>query len=356
MLPLFTVFKKLGEVLPYCQLGTLPTPVSPMSSLTTKLGGPDLYIKRDDLSGSLYGGNKIRKLEFILADALRKNCKRVITSGAAGSNHALATALYSARCGLQPTLMLFEQPLSPAIGPTLLADYAAGAEMHHDTTYTQHVRHLRDITEHHRLQDGEAPYLIPAGGSSVTGTAGFVNAAFELRQQLTSSGLPIPETIFTALGTMGTAAGLLLGLKTAGISSHLVAVQVVPDVVANFGGFKTLYDETNTFLHRLDPSFPLAPLSSDDVSIVTDFLGDGYGFPTAEGTEAIALFKKYESISLDPVYTGKTAAALIHHCLLKTKNNSPGPVLFWNTKSSIFPETGHVGYHLLPSEFHHYFV
>lgn len=354
MLPLFTEFKKLGEVLPHCRLGTFPTPVSPLRSLTIQLGGPDLYIKQDDRSGSLYGGNKIRKLEFILANALRKNCKRVITSGAAGSNHALATALYSTQCGLQPTLMLFEQPLSPTIGPTLLTDYNTGAVMYHDTTYAQHIRHLRDIIEQYRQQDGEVPYVIPAGGSSVTGATGFVNAAFELRQQFASSGLPYPEAIFTALGTMGTAVGLLLGLKVAEIPSRLVAVQVVPNVVASLKGFKTLYNETNAFLHRLDPSFPLVPLSSDDVSIVTDFLGDGYGYPTTEGIEAITLFKKYEGVSLDPVYTGKTAAALIHHC--RTPKNDSGPILFWNTKSSVFPKIGQVDYHLLPSEFHHYFT
>jgi len=351
MLPLFTVFKKLGEVLPYRRLGTFPTPVSAMPTLTKTLGGPDLFIKRDDLSGPLYGGNKIRKLEFVLADALKKNCKRVITSGAAGSNHALATALYSKQCGIQPTLMLFEQPPSPAIGPTLLADFATKAEMHHDSTYTSHLKHIQKIRESCTGQDGSTPYIIPAGGSSVLGATGFVNAAFELREQIDGGQIPQPDTIYAALGTMGTAVGLLLGLKAAQLSTRLVAVQVVPDVVANPDLFATFYQQLNIFLNQQDPAFPILPLSPEDVTITTDFLGEGYGFSTPEAREAISLFKDNESISLDPVYTGKTAAGMVSHC----RNERSGKILFWNTKSSVFPETASVDYHDLPKSFHHYF-
>lgn len=351
MVPLFSVFKKLGEVLPYRRLGTLPTPVSHMINLSKKLGGPDVFIKRDDQSGTLYGGNKIRKLEFILADALKQGCNRIITSGAAGSNHALATALYGTQCGLQPTLMLFEQPPSPAIGPTLLADFATGAELFHDNTFTSHLKHIQEITDSYTIQDGRKPYLIPAGGSSVLGAVGFVNAAFELRQQINEGLLPQPDTIFTALGTMGTAVGLLLGLKAAKLTTRLVAVQVVPDVVANPNRFASFYQQLNTWLNQQDPAFPILPLQSGDVTITTDFLGEGYGFHTPEALDAITQFKENEAISLDPVYTGKTAAAMIQYC----RTERSGNVLFWNTKSSVFPEIMSVDYHHLPEPFHQYF-
>ena len=354
MIPLFTRFPKLQSHFPHLPLGTFPTPVESMTGFNGRCGSGELYIKRDDLSGLLYGGNKVRKLEFLLAEAKRAGAKRVITSGAAGSNHALATALYSRQCGFKTTLMLFEQPPLPGIGATLLADLATGAEMFHDATYQQHLDHLQSVAAACRDDDGMPPYIIPAGGSCPVGIIGFVNAAFELGEQITKGRLPEPVAIYVAFGTMGTAAGLLLGLRAAGIRSKLIAVRVVPESVANRVKFTSLFNETNNLLLSGDPSFPRCTIDDNDFAICDDYLGEGYGKTTPDALSAIEEFASAEGITLDPVYTGKTGAAFLAEARRKKYNGRP--LLYWHTKNSRSLPSGEKDFHQLPADFHRYFT
>jgi len=358
-LPLFSSFPRLRQALPHCHIGGFPTPVEPLAGIASRTGrSGGLFIKRDDLSASLYGGNKIRKLEFLLAAARRAGAKRVITSGAAGSNHALATALYARKMGFAVTLMLAEQPYLPTIGSTLMADFACGAELFHDDTYAQHRKHLQAVAEHYLNVEGVAPYVIVGGGSSALGAAGFVNAAFELREQIKNGSLPEPAAIYVAFGTMGTVAGLLIGLRAANIRSKIVAVSVVPDVVANEEKFAILFEDTCRLLCDADPAFPRVTLNRDDYCINYDFLGEGYGICTSAGLAAMEEFKSGDDIALDPVYTGKTAAAFLEDARsgggLREKN-----LLFWHTKSKNFPrlpQGAGSDFHRLPREFHRYFT
>lgn len=359
-LPLLSLFPRLRPALPHCDIGAFPTPVEPLvgiASRTGRSGVGGLFIKRDDLSATLYGGNKVRKLEFLLAAARRTGAKRIITSGAAGSNHALATALYARRHGFAVTLMLFEQPYLPAIGPTLLADFACGAELFHDDTYAQHCKRLQAATEHYLDVEGVAPYIIPGGGSSPLGAAGFVNAAFELREQIKKGSVPEPAAIYVAFGTMGTVAGLLIGLRAANIRSKIVAVSVVPGIVANEEKFAILVEDTCRLLYGADPSFPRVILKKSDYYINDDFLGEGYGLCTAEGVSAMDEFKSSDDIALDPVYTGKTAAAFLEDA--RSEGLREKTLLFWHTKSKKFPplpQGEEADFHRLPSEFHRYFT
>lgn len=352
MIPLFNEYPALRESINYRQLANLFTPLKKIEALETRPDCNEILIKRDDISGSLYGGNKIRKLEFVFGDALAAGATRVITSGAAGSNHALAVALYGKKLGLKVTLMLFEQPFNPDIYKNLLADYSCDAQMYLDQDYESHVNSMDKMIRLYREIDNKEPFVIPAGGSSVSGVLGYVNAAFELKEQVAKGELREPAAIYVALGTMGTAVGLLLGLKAAKIKSKLIAVQVVPSYVANYQKFAALFEDTNRHLHRMDNSFPLFRISPDDLVIETNYLGEGYGFATEKSAAAVEFMKKQHSLSLDTVYTGKTFAALMD--AVKERKHD-GDILFWNTKNSVPLPGYNIDYKQLPESFHHFF-
>jgi D-cysteine desulfhydrase len=351
MIPLFNHYPLLAVSLNYYKIGNLPTPVQKFEKLGKELSRDDLFIKRDDLSADLYGGNKIRKLEFIFGEVIASGFKQVLTSGAAGSNHALAVALHGAQSGLKVTLMLFDQPYNTEISKNLLADFASGAQMHLDCTYESHVASMNKLLNEN---GADQIYVIPPGGSSVLGVCGYVNAAFELKEQVQRALIPEPKTIYVAMGTMGTAVGLILGLKAAGLKSKVVAVRVVPSFVADHDKFMTLFESANRMLHDKDPSFPLIELTHDDFVIDSDFLGMGYGHITTESSDAVQRLKKTENIRLEGVYTGKSFASFLQAAGNDKLN---GPLLFWNTKSSVpLPSLKDgIDYKELPSAFHKYF-
>jgi 1-aminocyclopropane-1-carboxylate deaminase/D-cysteine desulfhydrase-like pyridoxal-dependent ACC family enzyme len=325
-------FPELGRKLPYLSLGTLPTPCEKLKGLSEKTGN-HLYVKRDDISGDLYGGNKVRKLEYLLADAKRLGSNRIITSGAVGSNHALAVATYSMSLGFKSVLMLFGDQRGEHVKANLLADYQTGAEMYYDATFGEHQKHLLEVEAFYREKDVVAPYVIPAGGTSALGVAGYINAAFELKAQIDSGEMPHPEAIFLPLGTMGTAAGLLLGMKIAGVQVKIIPVQVVPSFVADEKKLLSLLTSANDYYHSLDATFPSIAFTIDNLQIDKEHLGPGYGLPTKQSEKAIAEFMDLEGIGLDFVYSGKAAAAFLDYAI--TNTGSGKTVLFWNTKSSV---------------------
>lgn len=325
-------FPELGKKLPYIPLGKLPTPCEKLKALSSKTGN-NLYVKRDDISGDLYGGNKVRKLEYLLADARRSGSRRIITSGAVGSNHALAVATYSSNLGFQVVLMLFGDQRGEHVKANLLADCKTGAEMFYDVTYEEHQKHLAQIEALYREKDGIPPYIIPAGGTSILGMAGYINAAFELKAQVDEGEIPSPDVVFLPLGTMGTAAGLVLGMKAADVKCKIIPVQVVPSFVADEKKFSSLIKSANEYYHSLDKSFPLIEFKQEDFAIDKDNLGPGYGLPTRQSEEAIKTFMDLEGIVLDEVYSGKAAAAFLKFSTDNTGTKKT--VLFWNTKSSI---------------------
>ena len=355
MIPLFEHYPLLGDKLPYISLGELPTPVEKLDRLGGDIGLEHLYIKRDDLTGKVYGGNKVRKLEFLLGRALRTRAKEVLALGFAGSNHALATAIYARQVGLKSISMLMPQPNAYYVRRNLLMSHYCGAELH------QH-RNVPSLTMgtiyqllRHKLKHGHFPQTITAGGSSPLGVAGFVNAAFELKEQIMEGKMPEPDRIYVPLGTMGTAVGLTLGLKVAGLKSRVISVRVIGDKFANGIKMVKLFHETNSLLHSLDPSFPEVEFFEKDTDIRHDFLGQGYAHFTKEGMKAVTRVKKNEGIKLDGTYTGKTFAALIDDA--ENQDLRDKVVLFWNTcNSRDFSDViATVDYRRLPRCFHRYF-
>jgi 1-aminocyclopropane-1-carboxylate deaminase/D-cysteine desulfhydrase-like pyridoxal-dependent ACC family enzyme len=350
--PLFKQFERLGDTLSFRAVGTFPTPVHRLAGLCATTGNRSLFIKNDDVSGPLYGGNKVRKLEFLLADALRQGAVRVITSGAAGSNHALATAIYAQQAGLRTTLILFDQPASCAVCNNLLMDLHTGAEMIYEERYEQYETALRNLQDHYLRIEGRPPYVIPAGGSSPVGVLGYVNAAFELRSQIENGLLPEPEAIYVPLGTMGTVAGLALGLCAAGMKSRIHAVRVISAAVANREKCRALINETGRLLSQVGASVTEAVKS---VVIEGGFFEPGYGRASPRVTQAVRTGLELDGLELDITYSGKAFAAFLSAARSK---NGTGPLLFWDTKNSRpFPHNALTrDYRDLPTAFHRFFL
>ena len=359
MRPLFDAYPRLREGVPFVALGVFPTPVARMEhleeTLRSEMGDGRLYVKRDDLSGQPYGGNKVRKLEFLLGRAVREGRKAVLTFGAAGSNHALATAIYAKQLGLRSISMLTPQPNTLSVRRNLLMSHHVGAELHHSPSMKRVAVAAVCQLALHRVRDGAFPYVIPPGGSAPTGILGFVNAAFELKQQIADRVLPEPDCLYAASGTMGTVVGLLLGLRAAGLRTRVVAVRVTDERFTSLRKAGYLFDKTNALLHRADPSFPRFPFPSDKLQFRNEFYGPGYAVYTEEGMRAVRRIQETEGLRLEGVYTGKTFAAVLADAqagLLRDQK-----VLFWNTYNShdFRAEIEGLDYPLLPRAFHRYF-
>lgn len=329
MYPLIVRYPELKAKLPYLQLTELPTPISRADRLGARLGLDSLMIKRDDESALLYGGNKVRKLEFVLADALDKGCDAVVTFGAVGSNHALATAIYATQLGLKVYVVLTDQPVTPNIANTLRYHATLGTTLVHAGSYENTVAAYEHIIANHPT-GAERVYKVAWGGSSWLGTTGFVAAAMELADQIPTGAAP--DVIYAACGTMGTAAGLSLGCRLAGLSARIQAVQVTPPAVYSENSFQKLFNATNAALHERDTALPLLENPMLNVDTYTDFYGDGYAIATPQACEAVELISETEGLKLETTYTGKALAALLEHA--RTGKLSGKKVLFWNTYNS----------------------
>ncbi len=293
---------------PRFSLAHLPTPLVEMKRLRTAVGPscPRLFIKRDDCTGLAFGGNKTRKLEFLIGAALAQGADTLVTTGAVQSNHARQTAAAAAAAGLACKLVLFD--IVPYDGATyrrsgnLMLDGMLGAEVEIVPAGTpQRETFERVFTE---LEgQGHRPYFAPAGGSNVTGALGYVAAYSELLSQLRERGIEATR-LFHASSSGGTQAGLLAGRALAGEGPRIEGINVYrPDHDAMAGGIARLAADTAA---RLTLACPL-----DDVVLHGGVLGAAYGLPTPAMREAVTLLARAEGIFLDPVYTGKAMAGLL---------------------------------------------
>lgn len=347
-LPIFQAFPKLAGAAGHVPLATLPTPLETHRGADLGLPLQSLMIKRDDVSGHLYGGNKVRKLEFLLGEALRVRARGVLTFGVAGSNHALATSIYAQSCGLECHSMLTRQSNAAYVRRNLLAGLHAGAHLlpcnSEEDAAAEASRLISDARDR-----GETIVSVRGGGSTPLGCLGFVNAGLELAQQLRQQSLPIPDRIYLALGTVGTAAGLLLGIRLAGLPTGMVAVRVVREDIASPRRFRDLIQGTEQMLD-------CAGSCGDEVpEIRHEFIGPGYARFTTEGVAAMGVAHRSLGLKLEGTYTGKAFAALLHDCRQGRLENEN--VLFWNTYNSrpIARAALALDYRSLPEPFHTYF-
>lgn len=322
---LSAAYPELGRQLPKLPLADLPTPVE-LHDIDTAAGPRRIALKRDDLTNPLYGGNKIRKLEYVLRRALDRNAKRVATFGAVGSNHALATAVLAHEAGLECTCFLAHQKRTAKIPRTLNMHRRLGTEIVRFGGPVPSVPLFRKYLQHRNV------WVVPLGGSSWLGTAGFVNAGLELAQQVESGEVPCPDRIYIANGTMGSTAGLALGLAAANLPTTVHSVCVVDERYGNPAMLERLLQKTALMLNRADPSF--AAELSDRVKIKWrgEFLAGGYAREDEATSAAVGLAKSQLGLNLETTYTGKALAALLHD--LQSPDYDGGDYLFWNTHNS----------------------
>ncbi len=322
---LAAAFPILGERLPNLPLADLPTPLE-QHVIETQAGPRSIIVKRDDLSSASYGGNKIRKLEYVLRRAVDRRAKRVATFGSVGSNHALATAIHAQGAGLECTCFLAHQTRTPKIPYALNMHYRLGTEI---VRYGSGVDSLPLFRKY--LQNRRA-WVIPLGGSSWLGTVGFINAGLELAAQIAEGAAPCPERIYVANGTMGTAAGLLLGLAAAEVPVDVHAVRVVESSLTNRAALDRLVRKTAILLNRLDPSFDAGTADRARLHWRDEFFAGGYAKFDDTTATAVRLADESTGLSLETTYTGKAMAALIHD--LELPDYDGQVYLFWNTYNS----------------------
>jgi len=297
-------FPALRERLPFVRLGEGPSPVRRLD-----VGGDEVWVKDEGAYGGPWGGNKVRKLEWVLPDVRRRRRRTVLTFGALGTNHGLATALYARELGLGAALALVDQPVDDHVRVQLARLRKSGAALHFTHTRARTVAALPWLLARHASP--LPPYVLPAGGSSPVGALGYVETALELAGQVEAGELPEPAWAVVAVGTGGTAAGLALGLRLAGLRTRVLAV-VVNDLLRLDGRvLSRLAGRSARLLRRRGAVLPNgAEVETADLTVTRDWLGAGYGRPTAESERAAAVAAT-AGLELDPVYTAKAFAALL---------------------------------------------
>jgi len=337
---LFEKYPDLEADIPWIKLAPLRTPVKKLTKLEKKLGINSLWVKCDNLTSPIYGGNKVRKLEFLLAEAKDKGYKKVITAGGLGSNHCVATATFCNQLKLKPSAVLINQPITSHVRNNLLLDLYFKNEIIYTDAYDKIPR------------DPDVYYMVP-GGSTPLGTLGFVNAALELKNQMNNGDIPEPDYLFVASGSSGTAAGLLLGIKIAELETKLHTIQTSFAPYSSFNAVRRLAKKTWKLIANYQNSIPKAPI--EQLNFNEDYFGGEYGLPTQEGIEAVKLIKETEDIKLETTYTGKTFAALLGFVRAnKKKKIKDKTILFWNTYNSrdFSDILTKIDYHDLPQELH----
>jgi L-cysteate sulfo-lyase len=313
------------DSLPRVPLAHLPTPIDPLPNLTAYLGGPELYIKRDDQTGLATGGNKARKLEYLIAQALAADADTVITAGSTQSNHARQTAAAAARSGLECHLVLYTPDGIPPRRPSgnLLLSDLLGAVIHWTPERAPYAATIAQV-ESELLDAGRRPYVIPYGGSNAYGLLGYVAAMREFKAQ--ARGMDPFDTHVFASSSGGTQAGMILGAALAELAptSRILGISVDMPAATLATNVARLANSAADLL-GLDWQIDPAAVLVDD-----DYIGAGYAVVGNQEREAIRLLARHEGILLDPVYTGRAFAGLID--LIRRGELTTGQrVLFWHT-------------------------
>jgi 1-aminocyclopropane-1-carboxylate deaminase/D-cysteine desulfhydrase-like pyridoxal-dependent ACC family enzyme len=297
--------------------GTYPTPVQPLPSLSRP--GCALWVKRDDVTSPLYGGNKVRKLERLLLDAKARGAERIVTVGAVGSHHVLATTVFARQVGLPVDAVLVPQPRTLHVVQDLRADLAQGLRALPASSYA----HAALLIAGELLR--RKRYFVPVGGSNLLGALGYVDAARELAEQVRAGQMPEPDLAVVTLGSGGTVGGIAAGLALCGMKTRILAVTVAEPAAfvartARTLAVRCIRHEDRTLATRQ---------ALDRIEIDRRWLGPGYGFATPEGERATATAAG-AGLTVDPTYTAKTFAAALD----AVEQARGKTILYWHTLSS----------------------
>jgi 1-aminocyclopropane-1-carboxylate deaminase/D-cysteine desulfhydrase-like pyridoxal-dependent ACC family enzyme len=313
----------LPDIVPSLPIALEPTPVEELTRLRTALGGgPTLLVKRDDAIRFAFGGNKVRKMRVVGADAVAQGADTLITSGGVQSNHARVTAATAAKLGLRCVLVVNgAPPREPTANARL--DRLLGADIRYVQSRDERAPMMETVAAEERTA-GRRPYVIPIGASIPLGAAAFVQAIDELLEQI-----PPPDVILHASSSGGTQAGLIAGCALAGARTRIVGISADEPAAA-------LGAQIRTILSGLPAVLGLDPHRFDNVSVDVDdsFVGGGYGVPTEASTGAIELLARTEALFLDPTYTAKAMAALIAYVRAGAFKPTD-TLLFWHTGGQV---------------------
>lgn len=323
---------------PRLRLAHLPTPLEYLKRLSEELGGPEIWIKRDDCTGLSTGGNKTRKLEFLMAEAQIQGADTVMTQGAVQSNHVRQTSAFAAKLGMKCHVLLEDR--TGYTDDNYNHNGNVFIDLLHGATYEKRGPGLDMNAEMEVVADklrdaGSNVYTIVGGGSNATGALGYVDCAFELLHQANDKDLVL-DHIVHATGSTGTQAGLIVGLKAMNANIPLLGISVRAPKETQ---------EENVYKLAVETASKLGcdgVVNRDDIVANSDYVGKGYGFPTEAGIEAIKMFAELEGILLDPVYSSKGAAGLID-LIRKGSFKKSDRVVFIHTggSASLFGYTKH---------------
>ena len=362
---LFEFYPNLEGKVPWTSILTgIPSNVDRLTELENylKLKDGAIYIKRDDKDHKIYGGNKLRKFEFIFGEIIKKKKKGVATLGGIGTNHGIACAIIAKELGLKCELFLSLQPLTWHVQRSLLLYDYFDAKLHFTKIFELGV--LKSLLfrlfhpKYYLMAIGGSPLL---GVGTPLGSIGFINAMFELKKQIDGEILPEPDAIFVAAGSTGTAAGLTAGCKLLGMKTKIIFVNVSRDIVVSPNVLMKIAKKAIKYLRKRDKSIPDVVVTEEDFIMIKGYLGSEYGIKTIRSQKAVDLIEELEGkrrgFKLETSYTGKNAAAMLD--FLAKEENKSKTVLFWNTYNSndldLFLRETNFDYKKLPKKFHAYY-
>ncbi len=328
MLPLFEYYPSIQSHVPYISLGSFPTPVIRLDNLSKYLSVPSIWMKRDDISGVIYGGNKVRKLEFVFGKVIDRGYKKILAYGSIGSNFTIACCMYGKEINIPVDLVLYKTSLTDSV----IHNYKLNQRLSGSMSIYSSISGVVYGILKRMVSSLNTYYLMPPGGSSPQSALGYINAMFELYDQIKNGEIPMPDYIFLPVGTGGTLIGLLIGKVILKIPVKIIGISVVDKILTSQTILKIQIYRVVRYFNRISGY----NLSSDKVikelNIDYNFLGRGYTYPTESGVNAIDLLKTHEGISLDTSYTGKAMAGMLYYIQSSIKPDSN--VLFWNTLNS----------------------
>lgn len=334
-MPLFQRFPRLAEAVAWQPIGDWPTPVVSAENFAAAHHLDSLHIKREDLSHATCGGNKVRGLEFLLGDAVRRNIRTLVVFGAGGSHHLCKTAWHARPLGIDTVAVIVPQPDAEYVRRNLAWGKAAGTIYIHAKVATLVPKLAWQLLKHRVGPNRRPASLIPPGGSSAISCLGHVNAAFELKQQIDAGQLPPPDTIYLALGSLGMAAGLALGCQLAGLSTRLVGVTVSYRWYCTARRWARFARRAWRLMRRMDPSVPDVNIDPTRLTVVNSALGDGYAKPTPRGQALARQLEDCEGLRLDPTYTAKALDGAMQH--IRSNGLEHAAHLFWQSYHEMPP-------------------
>lgn len=325
---LFEAFPDLEEKTPWMPLANVPTAVESCDAIAPWLGRTGVFMKRDDLVSPLYGGNKVRRWEFVLADARAKNKKRIVTVGGLASTQAMATTLFGKSLGFDVTVVLFDQPVTQFARDTIRALIAAGADIEYAGGYAKTFWKAWSA----KRRAGDDGYFIMPGASGALANLGFIDAMLELQQQVTRNEAPRPDVIVVPTGSAGTLAALALGAAHFGWPTEIVGVRITTSLATNRA-------ITNQIIRRTDAALAKRARGwrpqRDNVkyTLYGAALGKGYGYPTEAAIEGAEQLRRLTGVVGEVTYSGKALAAV--RAIARARPRAS--ILLWNTLSSVRP-------------------